>query len=216
MEPTNSPFGWGNRAWCFLHGMTLDPLSNTDNKRAQKEILRALRHILPCPVCRRSYCVISRDLEDVDESQVADYVLQLHDKVNCKLNKETSSKNWVFWKERQCEYFRRNGYRQYLEAMFYFLFVLACNYPTTFTLDTETNKWYEHFFRNIPLSMRQRQWGKIIEKYMRRNSLSEALKSREQLLNYVYGMFELTLPEMSKHLSLEKICQTVETIRKEK
>lgn len=130
MEPTNSPFGWGNRAWCFLHGMTLDPLSNTENKRAQKEILRALRHILPCPVCRRSYCVISRDLEDVDDSKVADYVLQLHDKVNCKLNKETSSKNWVFWKERQCEYvsnkhhfsqtmltcsfapryFRRNGY----------------------------------------------------------------------------------------------------------
>lgn len=64
--------------------------------------------------------------------------------------------------------------------------------------------------------MRQRQWGKIIEKYMRRNILSEALKSREQLLNYVYGMFELTLPEMSKQLSLEQICQTVETIRKEK
>lgn len=216
MEPSVVPFGWGRSAWKFLHGVTLDPLSEDENKKAQKKLLKALRHILPCPKCKRSYCVISRDLNEIDHKDIADYVLQLHDKVNIKLDKENAKYPWTMWKKYQLSQFREDGYFSYVEDMFYFLFVLACNYPTQYTEETEQQEWYGYFFQNLPLSMNQRKWGQIMEKFMRRNNLKQALRSRQKLVEYVYDLYVLVLPEENQITSLETICETIETIRKKK
>jgi hypothetical protein len=200
MEPSTVPYGWGPSAWSFLHGMTLDPLATLENKKAQKKLLYALRCVLPCPTCRRSYRVISRDLDDVKSDEIADYVLKLHDKVNCKLY--------------QLSHFREMGYSSYVEDMFYFLFVVACNYPLNYTEDTNQKKWYQIFFEQLPLAINERKWGKTMEKYASRNPVSTALKSREKLVSYVYEMYQLVLPSQSEKYSLDSICKTIETIRK--
>lgn len=214
MEPSTVPFGWGRSAWAFLHGVTLDPTAEKGNKKAQLKLLRALRYILPCPKCKRSYCVISRDLSDVHYDDVGDYVLKLHDKVNVKLDKENAKYPYTMWKKFKMSQLRENGYFSYVEDMFYFLFVLACNYPTQYTEETETQKWYLYFFQHLPLAMNQRKWGQTMEKFMRRNSLRHALKSREKLVEYVYQMYMLILPDESEKHSLDTICETIETIRK--
>lgn len=62
--------------------------------------------------------------------------------------------------------------------------------------------------------MANRRWGKLIKAHMERNDLWRALQNRQAFVEYVYAMFELVLPERSKDMPIEKICDIIEGIKK--
>jgi hypothetical protein len=210
------PTVWGRPAWSFLHGMTLDPQAPASAKRAQKRLMEILCYILPCPTCQKSYRKFSQitlPLEKVDSKKIGDWVVEIHDCVNLKLDKPTASDPDPIqhWKNFQLKRFAREGYESYVEDMFFFLFTLAANYPLAWTRDTQVAEKYRDFFHTLPEAMAHRSWGRKMV------PLTEEILSggRELLMKWLYGMYlaQPMLVAKDRKQSFETISKTMEMMR---
>jgi len=211
MEPTAGLVSWGRPAWSFLHGVTLDPLAKPPAKQAQKQLMDLLRYILPCPTCRESYRQFSKNLDQVPAEHIGDWVIDIHDRVNLKLDKPAADEPAAHWKDFQLHQFARNGYASYVEDMFFFFFTLAANYPLTWTQNTQVAEKYRDFFETAaPTAMAHRPWGKSMQKYLESHPLD--LSGREELMQWLYGMFTAVMP--APHPTMETIQETMALMRK--
>jgi len=231
MEPTHGKVSWGRPAWSFFHGMTLDPLASDSAKRAQKRLMEILCYILPCPTCRKSYRKFSRSLPLTNPEHVGDWLVEIHDCVNLKLEKPAASvpDPIEHWKNFQVAKFanipevsdgheKQVGYASYVEDMFFFLFTLAANYPLTWTQDTQVADKYREFFQTLPKAMMHRPWGRKMADYTSQRPLTNEILSsgREALMKWLYGIY-LQVPIQGEQIekpSFEVISKTMEMMRK--
>lgn len=217
--------GWGRPAWAFLHAMTLDPSAGDEQRAAQKEVLRLLCYVLPCPTCRESYqeyCKIL-GLTQCRLDQLGDFVCNVHDKVNLKLNKPAKDFPADFWKFQLLENPNEIDPSQKVFDMFYFLFAIAANYPARWAFGTQLSKHYQEFFTTLPRAINHTAIGKCMEEYIRRVPLTNlVLANRSRLTRWLYGMFsKCAYPSNGKDdlkgqgdvPSLEEITSTINSIR---
>lgn len=213
MEPS-SVGGWGRPCWTLLHCLTLDPRASRDDRMNQKRALQALRAVLPCPTCRASYqdyCKSS--LHECEPDMLGDYVCQLHDKVNLKLEKPAASKTWEHWKQERLEHFRANGWSCH-EELFYFFFVLAYNYPRRFARGSNVAAKHKAFYESIAHSFTHTNLGKCMASYVDNNALTDTvLSARVRLVSWVYDLYT-ACATMRPLQSLAKIESAMEAIRK--
>jgi hypothetical protein len=178
--------------------------------------MTALQCVLPCPVCRESYQKYSRDkLPKVLPRDMGDFVVDVHDMVNLKLDKPAAEEPASVWKERQLTKFSRDGYASYVEDMFYFLFTVTANYPLAFTDRTTLAKHYEELFTQVAQAMSpHRPWGIQMTNYLALRPIGPTLEQgRNALMEWLYGLYRIVMPENQQH-SLKTIQATMEKIRR--
>lgn len=217
MDP-GGEYGWGRAAWTFLHGMTLDPTARRGEKEAQKKILELLKCVLPCPSCRESYTAFcNQSLSLCEPKHIGEYACQVHDRVNLKLDKPACEHPPEYWIAQQRHYFQQHGWHSYLEDMWYFLFVIAANYPTRFCLDTRISRKYREFFTTLPAALAHRPWGREMAEHMIKYPLDDAaLSGRLALMQWLYSMY--TAAANGKYMVLQPwdvIDRTMESIRRQ-
>lgn len=86
---------WGNHFWAFLHTITIiDCENNYIYNQHIKNILINLQHSIPCSSCKYTYVKYLKKLDKINLSKpmcLFDWSVNLHNKVNIKLNKQKIS-----------------------------------------------------------------------------------------------------------------------------
>jgi hypothetical protein len=150
---------------------------------------------------------------------IEDWVVDIHDRVNLKLDKPAAEAPAPEWKEFQLQYFSQASYASYVEDMFFFFFTLAANYPLVWTQDTHMAKKYGEFFHTLPKAMAHRPWGEKMAKYISSHPLNDQVLSggRQALMEWLYGMYVAVLGPVrdgEKIESFKTITKTMERMRK--
>lgn len=217
MEPSTD-LGWGRPAWTFLHGLTLDPTSGTKEKVAQKQVLKLLMTLLPCPTCRVSYqTYCSNTLGPCSLEDLGNYVCRIHDKVNLKLEKDTCNKDAEYWKTVQAKHFQDAQWsdESFGEDMFYFLFAIVSNYPKKWGGVRLPHKYVE-FFTVLASALGHRKVGQCMQRYLKSHPLEECnrLANRHHLTTWLYEMYQHCRDSLEQIVPLKTIVATMESIRK--
>ena len=88
---------WGPHLWFFLHTVSFTyPINPTpEDKQNVKEFFLALRHVIPCSVCKKNY---KRHLKEsnideylVNRKSLVHWVIDLHNLVNIETGKSIMS-----------------------------------------------------------------------------------------------------------------------------
>ena len=94
VQQNADPKTWGPALWIFLHNMAANyPDSPSPQHQAScRQFIFALRYLLPCKVCRDHFnsLLASRQPSIGSATELQDWVLWLHNKVNEKLEKNTT------------------------------------------------------------------------------------------------------------------------------
>lgn len=83
---------WGPPMWRMLHSLSFLPPSVLQHSATVLiEFIHLLQYLLPCIHCRRSYVTFLRDMpltvDVLTNAQFSEWMYELHNKVNRKLNK---------------------------------------------------------------------------------------------------------------------------------
>lgn len=100
MKSNFNPNIWGPKAWFFIDTIILSYPNNPSNtdKTLYKNFLYQLKDVLPCESCRSHY---SNNINDIplssyylnSRSNLIEWIIKIHNKVNIKNNKRIISKN---------------------------------------------------------------------------------------------------------------------------
>lgn len=88
-DPSADPKIWGPALWKFLHSMAanypVDP--NPQYRASSRQFFYALRHLLPCEICRLHYSALIGKRQPQTESaqDLQEWVLWLHNEVNHRI-----------------------------------------------------------------------------------------------------------------------------------
>ena len=88
-DPSADPKIWGPALWKFLHSMAanypVDP--NPQYRASSRQFFYALRHLLPCEMCRLHYSALIGKRQPQTESaqDLQEWVLWLHNEVNHRI-----------------------------------------------------------------------------------------------------------------------------------
>ena len=143
---------------------------------------------------------MARNLDAVPAERIADFVLDVHDAVNIKLDKPAAVFPARAWKRYQMETCAEKGYGGYVDDLFFFLFTLALNYPVRFLRDTQLQRRYREFFDTLPQAMVHRPFGQTMARYMIDHPLRDEveLDGREALFWWVYDMYRAVFDQRGK------------------
>lgn len=86
---------WGSYLWGFIHTVTIiDSEWNEKYVKETVEILKGIEHIIPCQKCKMEYneALSLIDVKDTKSMVLFYWSVDLHNKVNKKLNK----KEWTY------------------------------------------------------------------------------------------------------------------------
>lgn len=83
---------WGNHAWLFLHGITMNYTPNRKNRKAIYNFFKAMRYVLPCSKCSKNLKKHMKKIpltKDILKSRerLIEWLIDIHNEVNKSIGK---------------------------------------------------------------------------------------------------------------------------------